>query len=447
MTMSALSQEPHAESVALFHCIDLDALNEPHELSEWISILPQYKPHNNRNDEDIKNCQSLSKFMYQSQLCGHHIKYNFDESNFKDILNHIHGANDFNYSEYEWIWHIIKHSQQSNTDNKNSNKLDWIDSTWNRFQIVQQHELQTNTLKKQIVPNDVHKHVQSDKIEEDEDDDFIDGSDEMFANLTSMILLANPKANELIIDDPKTAHIEPVTSQNSEIANNLELYSTDDEQNTPRALSKLHNKSRSTKTVRFKPPIYYDRFDSGDSEHQSSSALDLMILYVDVMSDWNEYSPSPKPYNDRRVGTPLTPTESAWESYDVDGLLEQIEQSEKKKEDEVQTPPSLRPHNTEPIIKKSKSVWDAFDIEALLKDMSGDDEEEDEEKKEDDVVQKEKEKEKENRRRLFSKHTHQSHSTTSLRLRSLQLPTFKRSGVSNMFKHFNIHHYHGLTKY
>merc|ERR1712228_910611 len=111
--------------------IDLDELDEPHKLSKWILLLPKYR--NDFENEYVDN-NKLSLFIYESQLCGRHFKYNFDENNFIQILNIIYGENGYDYSDHKWMWQIIEKSQSNdgNIDDENiqNSKLEWIQSTW-----------------------------------------------------------------------------------------------------------------------------------------------------------------------------------------------------------------------------------------------------------------------------------------------------------------------------
>ena len=123
--------------------IDLDELDEPHKLSKWILLLPKYRSGDEDHNIDYDAiCKLFSKFIYQSQLCGHHIKYDFDENNYKEILNIIYGKHD--YSHYEWMWKIIEKAQTNDgdDDDPDGHKLEWIQSNWKRYETLEQDEHQ-----------------------------------------------------------------------------------------------------------------------------------------------------------------------------------------------------------------------------------------------------------------------------------------------------------------
>ena len=143
--------------------VDLNELNDAHKLSKWFTLLPKYrqcylkstntlstqkskqKLSNNPNIKiDTNNCQLLSKFVYENQLSGKQIKYNFNESQFKSILDIIYNDKKYDYKQFKWIWDIIAISQSINTTNNtndifktNKPKLHWISSAWDKFECIQ----------------------------------------------------------------------------------------------------------------------------------------------------------------------------------------------------------------------------------------------------------------------------------------------------------------------
>eukprot|EP01084_Bolivina_argentea_P076419 138497_1 len=123
--------------------VDLNELNEPYKLAKWIQMLPKYRAQFLKNSTKTTNninhhtnCQKLSEFMYQIQYCGKHLKSNFNENDFKELLAIIHADNNkYNYNDYIWIWDIIKTAQNTKKDdiktpNKSTQKFGWVDAAW-----------------------------------------------------------------------------------------------------------------------------------------------------------------------------------------------------------------------------------------------------------------------------------------------------------------------------
>eukprot|EP01084_Bolivina_argentea_P317881 551177_1 len=136
--------------------VDLNELNEPYKLAKWLQMLSKYRTqflNNNitktKNDSTVDhdtNCQFLSQFMYQIQYCGKHLKFNFNEDNFKELLGIFHNGNDnYDYNHYMWIWNIIQYVQNRNKiqticSKKSPKKIEWIDNAWKKFEIMEQYE-------------------------------------------------------------------------------------------------------------------------------------------------------------------------------------------------------------------------------------------------------------------------------------------------------------------
>eukprot|EP01084_Bolivina_argentea_P076420 138498_1 len=143
--------------------VDLNELNEPYKLAKWIQMLPKYRAQFLKNSTKTTNninhhtnCQKLSEFMYQIQYCGKHLKSNFNENDFKELLAIIHADNNkYNYNDHIWIWNIIQTAQNPKTDikrpNKSTQKFGWVNTAWMKFEIMEQNEyIQKNNESKSI---------------------------------------------------------------------------------------------------------------------------------------------------------------------------------------------------------------------------------------------------------------------------------------------------------
>ena len=155
----AMSDSDMASSSTFMLKIDLTELDEPYKLAKWIQILPKYRKYFHQNKDYINdkvdhqsNCQSLSEFLYQTQYCGKHIKYDFSESDFEQLLEITNETNNsYDYKEYKWIWEIIAFAQKTEKHSSDKPNMDqslkWIHTTWKKFEIMEQNELIQNIQK------------------------------------------------------------------------------------------------------------------------------------------------------------------------------------------------------------------------------------------------------------------------------------------------------------
>jgi len=83
---------------------DLYDLNAS-DLAQWIRLLPEYKA--GATDGDRAMCKQISHFVFEQQIRGQCLSGQFDEEDFRALLNCLN----VQWSHATWIWHCIHQAQ------------------------------------------------------------------------------------------------------------------------------------------------------------------------------------------------------------------------------------------------------------------------------------------------------------------------------------------------
>ena len=318
------SLDQSTNSLAVFRSIDLNELNNPHKLAIWFSLLPSYRNCYlnlvNDNHHDLStittNCQLISKFVYENQLSGKHIKYNFDESQFRSILDIIHNGNTYNYSQFKWIWNIISHSQSINSTNANTNnKIPWLRSKWDKFECYHQQnhvvidldinhnnkndEKEQEEKEEESKVHEAHKTMIINKLEFDEDDESDDDDDNGYIEENDSEDEEEQRKTKQYVDEQNIKQKQPqIAVKISKISTDIhdEIENIEYEQlPTPLSMEDYFNESEGNVI----PAMEDDALDEMDKEQSQSPP---------ISSDLNGRTTTN--YNGNNDDTPTTTTKN-----------------------------------------------------------------------------------------------------------------------------------------